>query len=52
MARIIHWIAVASVISLLVLDHLPERTPELLMAAWSGTPSATSDWDNLPIMYD
>lgn len=52
MARAIHWIAVAGIFSILILDHLPERTPELLMAAWSGAPAADSEWDSLPIMYD
>lgn len=52
MARTIHWIAVAGILSILVLDHLPERTPELLFAAWSGAPSVASAWDSLPVMYD
>ena len=57
MARTIHWIAVAGIFSILVLDHLPERTPELLTAVWNDTPpvvsdAGDSDWDTLPIMYD
>jgi hypothetical protein len=45
-----HWLAIAGVLGLMILDHLPAQTPDLVLAAWNGTP--TSEWDSLPIMYD
>jgi hypothetical protein len=45
-----HWLAIAAILGLMVFDHLPERAPELIMAAWNGAPA--SEWDSLPMMYE
>lgn len=48
--QLCHWLAIAGIASIMILDHLPAQTPDMVMAAWHGTP--TSEWDSLPIMYD
>ncbi len=45
-----HWLALAAIFCVMVLDHLPERAPDLVLAAWNGT--EISEWDSLPIMYE
>ncbi|WP_374376293.1 hypothetical protein [Dongia sp.] len=45
-----HWLALAAILCVMVLDHLPERAPELVLAAWNGT--QISEWDSLPVMYE
>lgn len=51
--KLVHWIAMAGTACLMILDHLPERAPEMLWASLSGEAAvATTDWDSLPIMYE
>ncbi|MBL8708333.1 MAG: hypothetical protein JNL25_03980 [Rhodospirillaceae bacterium] len=55
MTRIrLHWLAIPLIGCLLLLDHLPAETPQLVLAALSDAPVAAdaSDWNDLPIMYD
>jgi hypothetical protein len=51
--KLVHWIAIAGIACLMILDHLPERAPEMLLASLSGESIAvSSDWESLPIMYE
>lgn len=52
LGRYRHWLALCGIGCILLMDHLPERTPELLLASLAGEPAAASDWDSLPIMYE
>jgi hypothetical protein len=47
-----HWLAILAIGCMLMMDHLPEWSPELLFASLAGERTVASEWDDLPIMYE